>query len=159
MAGLMLGWLVLLRPTALGGPASYVFVTGVSMEPALQTGDLVVLHGADAYAAGDVVAFRVPEGEPGGGALVIHRIVGGSAESGFVMQGDNVPVPDDWRPIARDIIGRQWFHVTGAGTLVAWIRQPVAFASLMAGAVVFFIILGGGRPAGARRRAPELAHD
>lgn len=159
MAGLLLGWLIVLRPTALGGPASYVFVTGVSMEPALETGDLVVLHQADAYAPGDIVAFRVPEGEPGGGALVIHRIVGGSSESGFVMQGDNVPVPDDWRPVGRDIIGRQWFHVPGAGTIVAWIRQPAAFASLMAGVVVFVIVLGGGRPAVARRRLPEPAHD
>jgi signal peptidase I len=159
VAGMLLGWLLLLRPTALGGPASYVFVTGVSMEPTLRTGDLVVLHEADAYAPGDVVAFRVPEGQPGEGALVIHRIVGGSADTGFVMQGDNVRAPDDWHPAGSDVVGRQWFHVPGAGTVVAWIRQPAVFASLMAGAVVFFVVLGGGGSAPVRRRPAEIAHD
>ncbi len=37
-------WAIFLRPTALGGSASYIFVNGVSMEPTLVTGDLVVLQ-------------------------------------------------------------------------------------------------------------------
>lgn len=148
-------WFVLLRPTALGGPASYIFVSGVSMQPTLETGDLVLLREADAYAAGDIVAFRTPEDGPGGGALVIHRIVGGDATSGFVMQGDNKSAPDEWRPTPDDIAGRLWVRLPGMGPVVAWVQQPTVFASLMAGLVVFFVMLGGGTGRPARRPSPE----
>ena len=149
-------WFFVLRPTALGGPASYIFVSGTSMEPTLVTGDLVVLQRADVYAKGDVIAFAIPEGEPGAGAFVIHRIVGGSAEDGFVMQGDNKPVPDDWRPTPDLIQGHLWLHISGAGSVVAWLKQPSIFASLTAALVVFFIVLGGnskGKPRAARAGA------
>lgn len=136
-------WLVYLRPTALGGPASYIFVSGTSMQPTMVTGDLVVLQRADDYAKGDVIAFAIPDGEPGAGTFVIHRIVGGSAEDGFVMQGDNKPAPDDWRPTSSFVQGRLWLHISGAGSLVAWLKQPSIFASLTAALVVFFIVLGG----------------
>ena len=136
-------WFVVLRPTALGGPASYLFVSGVSMQPTLESGDLVVLQRADDYAIGDVVAFEVPDG-PGAGALVIHRIIGGSGEDGFVMQGDNKPAPDEWEPTDELVAGRMWLHLPAAGNAVAWLRQPAVFASVLAGLVVFLIVLGGG---------------
>jgi signal peptidase I len=138
----MAAWFVVLRPTALGGPASYIFVSGVSMQPTLESGDLVVLQHAEAYAVGDVVAFEIAEG-PGAGSLVIHRIVGGSADEGFVMQGDNKPAPDEWHPTEDQVAGRLWLHLPAAGSAVAWLRQPAVFASLLAGLVVFFIVLGG----------------
>ncbi len=144
IACLVIVWFLVLRPTALGGPASYIFVSGSSMLPTLETGDLVLLQHADDYAEGDIIAFQVPEGSPGAGSLVIHRIVGGNGEDGFVMQGDNKPAPDDWRPTQDLVEGRLWLHVSGAGRVVAWLRQPGVFAPLVAGLVVFFILLGGG---------------
>jgi signal peptidase len=147
-------WLVLLRPTALGGPASYVFVSGTSMQPTLETGDLVLLQRADAYQPGDIVAFRTPEDQPGSGALVIHRIIGGDPGAGFVMRGDNKPVPDEWRPTADDVAGKLWIRLPGMGSVVGWLKQPSVFASLVAGAVVLFIMLGGGT---GRRRHPATA--
>jgi signal peptidase len=130
----VVAWFVLLRPTALGGPASYIFVSGVSMQPTLETGDLVVLQASEGYAIGDVVAFRVPDENPGAGSLVIHRIIGGSADDGFVTQGDNKPAPDEWRPTDDLVVGRLWVHLPAAGAVVAW---------LAAGLVVFLIVLGG----------------
>jgi signal peptidase len=147
-------WFVVLRPTALGGPASYIFVSGVSMEPTLESGDLAVLQRADEYAIGDIVAFEVPDG-PGAGALVIHRIIGGSGGDGFVMQGDNKRAPDEWNPTEELVAGRMWLHLPGAGTVVSWLRQPAVFASLLAGLVVFFIVLGGGD----RPKSREAAAD
>jgi signal peptidase len=143
-------WFVVLRPAALGGPASYIFVSGTSMHPTLESGDFVVLQRAETYRAGDVVAFEIPDG-PGAGSLVIHRIVGGSADVGFQMQGDNKPAPDEWRPTDDEVVGRLWLHLPAAGTVVMWLRQPAVFASLLAGLVVFFIVLGGG-PQPRRRR-------
>ena len=145
VGAVFLAWFLVMRPAALGGPASYIFVSGVSMEPTLLTGDMVVLQTADAYVDGDVVAFHVPDGQPGAGSLVIHRIVGGSATDGFVMQGDNKPAPDEWRPTPDDIAGRLWLHAPGLGNVVARLREPSVFAPLVASLVVFFILLGGGK--------------
>ena len=145
------GWFVLLRPTGLGGPASYIFVSGVSMQPTLVTGDLVVLQRAEEYKTGDIVAYHVPEGEPGAGALVIHRIIGGSAGEGFILQGDNKAAPDEWRPTPDLIEGAMWFRAPGAGAVIAAIRTPTVFAPLAAGVTVFFILLSG-----PRKRDPEV---
>jgi signal peptidase I len=139
------GWFVFLRPVGLGGPASYIFVSGVSMQPTLVTGDLVVLQAADEYDVGDVIAFHIPDGEPGGGNLVIHRIIGGSAAEGFVVKGDNKPAPDDWRPTPDAIEGALWVRAPGAGAVVQTIRSPAVFAPIAAGLTVFFILLGGPR--------------
>lgn len=154
LVGLLLTWALVLRPTALGGPASYIFVRGDSMLPTLETGDLAVLHTADDYRAGEVIAFRIPDGEPGEGALVIHRIVSGSAQHGFVMRGDNRDQLDEWRPTQDEIAGRLWLRVPAAGSAVAWLRQPGVFAPLAAGLVVFFILAGGGS-----KRLPRRASE
>jgi signal peptidase len=155
LAGLAIGvvflaWFFLLRPVALGGPASYLWVTGVSMLPTLETGDFVVTQHEDHYAAGDVVAYHVPAGEPGAGSIVIHRVAGGSGDSGYVMKGDNKRFPDPWHPRDADVVGRLWIAVPGAGTYLQIMRNPTVFAPLAAGVVVFLILLDG--PKDKRRR-------
>lgn len=149
-------WFVFLRPVGLGGPASYIFVSGVSMQPTLVTGDLVVLQAADDYKIGDVIAFRIPEGEPGGGNLVIHRIIGGSAAEGFIVQGDNKPLPDDWRPTPDLIEGALWVRAPGAGAVVQTVRSPAVFAPIAAGITVFFILLGGPRKSKPSAPSPSV---
>lgn len=113
---LVLGaWAVTLRPTQLGGPASFIVVSGDSMEPTLHSGDLVILRAQDTYELGDIVTFAVPEGEPGAGALVIHRLT--ASEGGaWVPRGDNRDREDEWRPTDDDIRGELWrmCHVAGS---------------------------------------------
>ncbi|HEX2177015.1 MAG TPA: signal peptidase I [Nocardioidaceae bacterium] len=146
------GWMVYLRPAPLGGPATFVIVSGTSMEPRLHDGDLVVVRRQDSYSPGDVVAFQVPEGEPGAGAMVIHRIVGGSARSGFRMRGDNKALADLWRPRDGDIVGRPWLEVPRAGRMVTTLGSPIG-AGTAAGLLVFLYVLTGGAPPSSARNA------
>jgi signal peptidase len=136
-----LGWAILFRPVALGGPASYIIVSGTSMQPTLFSGDLVVLKTADVYENGDVITYRVPDGKPGAGTLVIHRITGGDATHGFRTQGDNRAEADDWSPTSGDVAGKLWLTVPGAGRALAQLRDPTMAAAAAGGLVVTMMLL------------------
>jgi signal peptidase I len=151
------GWFVLLAPTSIGGPASYVWVSGTSMEPTLRTGDFVVLRRADTYNIDDIVAFRIPRGEPGAGTFVIHRIIGGSGATGFVTQGDNKDQPDRWHPTSADVLGAQWIVWGGGGNVIGWLREPAVFASVAAGVTVFLVMLTDWGTEGTKRASAVLS--
>jgi signal peptidase len=152
---LAIAWITMLRPANLGGSAGYVMVRGTSMLPTYHAGDLVVTERRASYAVGDIVAYRVPEGGPGAGLIVIHRIVGGSADEGFVMQGDNNPALDDWRPKAGDVVGAPWFVVPHLGTLLAFFHTPLTLASLGAAIAVALVFDAGDATRARKRRAPR----
>lgn len=162
-------WFVFLRPQLLGGPAAYITVSGVSMEPTLHAGDLVVMTSADGYAPGDVVAYRVPDGDPAAGRHVIHRIIGGEADEGYLLQGDNTDGPDRWRPTDDNIIGRQLIVLPAFGSVLMLLKTPAGLAGLAAALVVFALPFWGaaeaapaggagfGRAAGARLASARAA--
>jgi signal peptidase I len=129
---LVVAWFFTLRPTFLGGPAAYVTVTGTSMEPTLRDGDLVVLREEDTYATGDVIAYRVPDGEPGAGYRIVHRVVGGSGAKGYVTRGDNRLSDDYWRPDDGDVLGALWLQAPGVGRYVPTLRSPAVIAGVAA---------------------------
>jgi signal peptidase I len=140
-------WFTWLRPTALGGDVSYVVIQGSSMEPTYEDGDLVVVREDSRYEHGDVIAFRA------GGTFddptrIIHRIIGGTAEDGFVTQGDNRDRTDPWRPSTEDVIGRAMLHVPMAGDAAGIVTRPESFAALGGAAVV----IGGTKHRRRRRR-------
>jgi signal peptidase len=144
IVGGLLAWWLLLGPQFLGGPAAYVMVRGVSMEPTLHEGDLVIARKHDAYQVGDIVAFHVPEGKPGAGSLIIHRIARIEGER-FVMRGDNKNAPDPWQPTADDVVGELWFSVPGAADHFARLREPALLGALMASLTAFFVLVSGPR--------------
>ncbi len=145
-------WFVLFRPTTLGGPAAYVIVAGDSMLPDLRSGDLVVAQQRRTYGLGDVVVYRVPAGQPGAGASVIHRVVGGSLQDGLVTRGDNTDAPDIWHPGPADVLGSAWFSVPGVGRIIAFVRSPLGLGAI-AGFVAFVLVLSW-QPSGWRRGSP-----
>jgi signal peptidase I len=126
----VMAWFIVLRPQQLGGPASYIVVSGTSMDPGLHPGDLVVVVRAENYVAGDIVAYRIPEGQPASGFQVIHRIVGGDAERGFIMRGDNTNGPDQWHPTQVDILGRELVRLPAVAQLLMILRNPLVLAGL-----------------------------
>lgn len=89
------------------------------MEPALHSGDLAVLHRHATYEHGDVIGFAVQGGQ------VIHRIVGGSADEGYITQGDNKESPDPWRPKPENISGAMWLRIPRAGRVLAFLGKPL----------------------------------
>jgi signal peptidase len=148
VVGLAAAWFVLVRPQSLGGSAEYVIVSGRSMEPTLQDTDLVVARRQATYRHGDVVVYHVPHGDPGEGALVIHRIVGGSAARGYLTRGDNREGNDQWRPTDTDVVGRVQLTVPHGGRVLGFLLSELGVA-LLAGLVAFAVALA---PPGSRHR-------
>lgn len=153
LAAMVLGWWNFLRPSTLGGPLTFIIVTGQSMEPGLHTDDLAVVQARDSYAKGDVVAFRAtpPDGgNPAEGAYVIHRIKGGNGDGkGFVMRGDNNDWDDPWRPTTDEVAGEMLFSVPGAGFAMRWISHPIHLGAVLAGLMTAMVV------AAPPRRKPE----
>jgi signal peptidase I len=135
---LFAGVCALVWPASLGGQVEYVMVAGESMEPGLHTGDLVVVRESDDLEIGDTVAFRVPDGEVGEGAVVIHRIVGGGGD-GWQTQGDNRDLPDPWTPTDADVVGERWVMVPGLGNAFAKLRNPLPLG-ILAGGITFALL-------------------
>jgi signal peptidase I len=128
----LLAWFLWLRPQVLGGQAGYIIVRGDSMRPTLSAGDLVVVRHEPVYRIGQVVTYRIPEGDHKG-ARVIHRIVGRTGQGGFAMQGDNKTEPDPWQPRTKDIVGHAWLQLPGVGRFFLWLRTPGVLAALAGG--------------------------
>ncbi|MPZ48039.1 MAG: signal peptidase I [Dehalococcoidia bacterium] len=137
-------WLFMLRPQFLGGPASYITVRGSSMEPALSSGDLAVLRAKSTYGLGDTIGFRIPQGEVGAGLVVIHRVVGGPGDAGYITRGDNRAEIDMWQPRHEDVLGEVWIHVPKGGRVLEAMRKPPVLAGL-AGVLAAVMVLTTGR--------------
>ena len=129
-------WFAQLRPAYLGGPANYIMVSGISMEPTMYTGDLALVKTQDAYMVGDIVAYSVEDG------IVIHRIIGGTAEAGFIMRGDNNDNIDPWRPQPESIVGQAWIYIPWMGRLVSALQSPAVMGVAVGGLFLYLSLAG-----------------
>src|SRR5215468_1382358 len=76
--------LLLVGPRALGGPTSILAVSGNSMEPRINAGDLILVRAGGPYHVGQIVAYHnIPAS-----ATFLHRIVAPRG-TGFAMKGDH----------------------------------------------------------------------
>ena len=124
------GW-ILFAPPQLGGQARMVIVDGNSMQPGYHQGDLVIVHSADYYQVGDIVAYKHLQM----GKYVIHRIIAEELNR-FVLQGDNNTWTDGFKPTQAEIIGKHWIRIPKLGKVITWLRKPIYiafFASLLGG--------------------------
>jgi signal peptidase len=126
--------------------ASYVLaqrtivVSGESMEPTMHTGDIVFVWPESSYEVGSVVVYRVPEGQPGEGTAVIHRVTGHQGNK-MILQGDNNDSIDPWNPTADDIVGKRVVLIPKIGIYLAFLRRPAVLASLFAGIVTTGLLM------------------
>lgn len=150
VAGLWFG-----LPQSLGGRADWVMVSGTSMLPRFHTGDLVLVEHQSSYRVGEVVAYRVPNGQIGAGHVVIHRIIRGNGRTGWTLQGDNRTAPDLWHPTNRDVLGAKQLRIPDAWFVLRIFHMPVLLGLFAAFGVFFWIVLSGDGVAGEDDRGAE----
>ncbi len=127
LALLSLGLWLLLAPLSWGGDVAYIILTGNSMSPRFQRGDLVITRRAATYSVGDIVAYRHPQI-----GYVFHRIVDLDAEGRFVLKGDHNHWRDDYHPSQEEIVGRLVLRLPGGGKVLLALRRPWVLALLTA---------------------------
>lgn len=147
---LVAAWAMFLRPQFLGGGAAFVGVQGVSMTPTMPDGAMALAQRESTYWAGDVIAYRIPVGQPGAGNRIVHRIVGGDGATGFVTRGDHNTWDDVWRPRTDDVVGRIVGLVPGVAGAFAALGRPPVFAAV-AGLLTFLPVVWP-----RKRRADEV---
>ena len=147
----VLALLVLVWPQSFGGKMAYVKVDGHSMDPTFHLGDLALVARQSSYRVGDAVAYRIPDGEFGAGAMVIHRLVGGDGVRGYVTKGDNRSIADEWHPTDADIVGRVRFDIPAAGNAVGELTKPMDVGGLVAGLTVLVMVIPSRGRRGSKR--------
>lgn len=155
-------WWLTLAPTQLGGPVTLAVVSGTSMQPALQDGDLVIAYRQSDYALGDTVIYDKL------GGIVIHEIyaevsdaakpVGSSTAPEFKTRGINNKYADSWRVYASDIRGRMVLVVPKAGAALVALTSNPLFASIAATGLAAFVLLPKPRPKLSQELRAVLAH-
>lgn len=140
--GVLAAFVVLNWPASLGGRANWAVVSGTSMLPNYQTGDMILTWRTETWGIGDNVLYSVDGTRD---ALIFHRLIGGNAERGWRAQGDNNPEPDPIRIPDENILGVELFKVPGAGFVLAATRQPIVVIALIAGGLVWYVLMAPGR--------------
>jgi signal peptidase I len=109
-----------------------VVISG-SMEPALQTGSVVIVRPVDpdTIQNGDIIMFFSPDKK----SLTTHRVVKTEPEPGlgFITKGDANHNPDITPVIPAQIIGIVAFNIPYLGLLTQFIKTPLGF-------ILFFLI-------------------
>lgn len=121
-------WWSYLGPVSIGGRTTFAIVSGRSMEPTFQDGDLVIARVEETYTVGDVIVFPVEPRQ-----VVIHRIIDGNAQQGWITQGDGNETVDSWTVPDNIILGKQWQYFPGYGLPLRWTQEnPLLFGLIMA---------------------------
>jgi len=145
LLGAALVWLIVaidawyLWPSQLGGHTSMVIVSGVSMEPTYFDGDLVIARKMEP-SIGDVIIYA-PEGL--GGSQIVHRIIGGNAEDGWQMQGDNNDFVDPFTPRGDEVKGVVLVHYSNFGRISVLLLNPMVWAFVLLAAIVLLLWWSG----------------
>lgn len=135
-----IGGLFLVSLMPIPGNVEIKIVKSGSMEPAIQTGSLVVVMPQEYYKVKEVITF----GEDNAREIpTTHRIIGVRSEPGgsfYITKGDANEEADPTEVATRDIIGKVMFHVPGAGYVLDFARQPLGFALLIGLPALMIII-------------------
>lgn len=129
-----------LWPAALGGHTRFIMVTGASMEPVFHIGDSLVVREIDDPQIGDIIVFRIPEGNPAAGSFVVHRIFAQRDDGSFMTKGDNRRYADPWHVMPGDIVGQPTWTISQFGRLLQMTHSPF-FIGGAAGLLCMLLLL------------------
>ena len=96
-----------------------------SMDPEIQSGDLIFCHTVEAEAVqvGDIISFYDPMGN--GSTVVTHRVMEIKDEGtglSFITKGDNNNTEDQMPVQAEDVIGLYKSRIAGAGNIAMFMQ-------------------------------------
>jgi signal peptidase I len=137
-------WLFL-APPKIGGRATYVVTSGISMEPSFHSGDLAIVRPADHYRVGEIVAYHSSLLH----VVVLHRIIAIHGNS-YVFKGDNNHFIDPTHPTRSQLVGALWVHIPHGGVVFNALHSPITAAVLCG--FVALLIVGTGESKRRRRR-------
>ena len=87
-----------------------VLVSGNSMHPTYESGDLIIAWTQDDYKLGDIIVYH-PDDLPCSRCNIVHRIVDqNELDGGWITKGDNNDFLDPWQPQNSEIIGEVAAH-------------------------------------------------
>jgi len=133
-------------PAAVDGSVDYAVVTGSSMQPLLEHGDLAVLRVRQHYRVGAVVAYHNTQL----GRVVLHRIIAERAGR-YLFKGDNNSFADTPEATRGELIGQLWFRIPKAGSALVWLHRPKQAAAAGGLLALLLFLPGMGAPARCRR--------
>lgn len=119
----------LLWPASLGGDTRLIAVEGASMEPTYHLGDVVIARENPNPKVGDVIVFRIPEGQPAAGLLIIHRIIAVWPDGTYKTQGDNRTTPDPFHIASSDIVGTPVLTLPRFGRFIGLASSPAVIGA------------------------------
>src|SRR3989344_3631168 len=135
---LAVGIIALILP--INGTKSLIVRSG-SMEPAINTGDLVIVRPAQNYKSGEIIAFKDPVKQS---ITVTHRIAGVKTQNGKIFyetKGDANEEADFNLVPAQNVIGKASYGIVGIGKLFAFSKTKAGFLSLAIIPAGFVILL------------------
>jgi signal peptidase len=103
---------------------------GDSMTPTIQSNSFNVLWKQNAYAVGDVIAFKT-QSYP-----VLHRIVE-ACPDGYITKGDANNVVDPWLVSKQDVIGKLIFSVPYLGLFFSYSSYVSTFFIVLSLSLLF----------------------
>jgi len=153
-----LGALLLLVQTSIIPGYQALIVQSGSMEPAIDTGALVIVQARDRYAVDEVITFTTGDAD---GIPTTHRIVEDGLQAGalvYTTKGDanNDTDPEPIRP--ENVIGRVLLDIPFLGYLLDFARQPLGFFLLIGIPALLIFVEEAGKivkEVKAGRRKPE----
>lgn len=133
---LLAGMILAVTFLNVSGIISLRVVATNSMQGTIDQGSLVVSANWLKPQVGDIAIYR--QLDPSGSAeqLVVHRVIAGSSENGYIFQGDNNQSADPETVAAGLVVGVVQFWIPGVALLFSW---PVML--LLLSAVTFTIML------------------
>ncbi|MEZ3117419.1 signal peptidase I [Halobaculum sp. MBLA0147] len=132
LLAVVLPFVVFALPQLIGANYGFVILSG-SMEPALSTGDVVIVDAGTAVGVGDVITFRDGRDVP-----TTHRVVE-VVDGAYLTQGDANENPDPGLVSPADVLGEVTLSIPLIGYVILWANTPLGYVAFV---VVPLLLLG-----------------